>query len=178
MTRRLLPSVLMVVVFLWAGEAWSQTSKAKPVTMSKPKTATTNPKTTTTTAKQPSVGATRITTRQHYTTQHLAHSPRSRTWAHHHRHWHSRWDVRMRSDLWHQRLFLDYASALTFYRSLRAHHYSRVITPVSDGWLVSYRSPYWATYGRYFSLDAAILVEAALQQSGFTAWLHHWSVYY
>jgi hypothetical protein len=75
-------------------------------------------------------------------------------------------------------MFSDYASAVTFYRYLRGHHYSRMITPVSGGWVVSYRSHYWTTYGRYWSLDAAVLVETALQQSGFNAWLHHWSLYY
>jgi len=175
MTPRWLPVVVVLTVFLWVAEADSQTTKAKPATTSKAKVTTTKAKTTAT-AKSTGT-ATRVSGRQHYT-QHLASSPRSRTWAHYHRHWHSRWDVRVRSDIWHQRSFTDYASALTFYRYLRARHYSRMITPVSGGWVVSYRSHYWTTYGRYWSLSAAVAVESALQQTGFTAWLHHWSLYY
>ena len=178
MTRRWLPFVLVLGVFLWTGEARSQSSKPKQSSTSKPKTTTSKAKTGATPKQGTAVGANRLTGRQHYTAQQLTQSPRSRAWAHYHRHWRSSWDVRMRSDVWHSRSFTDYSAAVTFYHYLRSRHYSRMMTQGSNGWTVSYRSPYWTTYGRYVSLGAAMNVETALRQLGFTAWLHHWSIYY
>lgn len=171
---RLISQTLLAGAVLWIAEAPAQTVHSARPTTTKTQPKTTKTKTTTTTTVRPT--STHAHTTRH-TTEHLA-AARSRTWLrYHNRHWHSMWDVRFSAASTHARAFADYASAATFSQYLGARHFVHSMSPTSTGWLVAYRTHHFGTYGTYTTTHVAGAVATGLRQLGFTAWLHHRSVY-
>ncbi len=111
----------------------------------------------------------------HYAMHHFyaGTAPRSLTWYRHHRHRGWVYEVRFRSNAWHERAFATHLAAHTYSHHLGWHHFQRrVFVSPSGAWMVAYRNPHSHHFGTYAALPVARRVEVGLRAMGFAAWLH------